>query len=339
MTVNRERLAQLATENAWYKGRYRNPERTPKHGLADFVRWQLSPGERLPPGHEFPWHKPDAGLLNRPPAHPQLTWLGHSTFLFQWDGLNLLTDPVLSERASPFSFAGPRRFTPAPLTVEELPRIDRVLISHNHYDHLDDSTVKALHQRFGDSVCFCVPKGLKDWFAKRGISNVVELGWWQSHSFAGDDEVFFVPAQHFSGRGPRDTNKTLWGAWLLERSGHRLFFGGDTGYGSVFKTIGELFAPVDLALLPIGAYEPRWFMAPVHVGPEEAVRIHLDIGALQSVGMHWGTFVLTDEPMDEPPRLLAAELARRSLNPEAFLTLGHGETRLFNAPDQPPADS
>ena len=325
MTIDRERLAALAAEPHFYRGKYRNLERTEQHGLGDFLRWQLASGRRFPPGKRYTLLRPDGHLLMSPPEAPQLTWLGHASFLFQHKGLNVLTDPVLSDRASPFRLIGPRRFTPPALTVADMPPIDLVLISHNHYDHLDEATVRQLHRRFGSDLRFCIPMGLRRWFEKRGIHNLLELDWWQSAPLTGNSEVFCLPAQHFSGRTPTDTNASLWCSWLLEMDGFRLYFGGDTGYGRVFRHIGELFAPIDLALLPIGAYDPRWFMAPVHVAPEEAARIHQDIGARQSVAMHWGTFVLTDEPMDEPPRRLRLALERQGLNESAFRVMQHGE--------------
>ncbi|MGB1949713.1 MAG: MBL fold metallo-hydrolase [Marinobacter sp.] len=325
MTIDRERLAALAAEPHFYRGKYRNLERTEQHGLGDFLRWQLAPGRRFPPGKRYTLLRPDGHLLMNPPAAPQLTWLGHASFLFQHKGLNVLTDPVLSDRASPFRLLGPKRFTPPALTVADMPPIDLVLISHNHYDHLDEATVRQLHRRFGSELRFCIPMGLRRWFEKRGIHNLVELDWWQSAPLPGNNEVFCLPAQHFSGRTPTDTNTSLWCSWLLDLDGFRFYFGGDTGYGKVFRHIGELFAPIDLALLPIGAYDPRWFMAPVHVAPEEAVRIHRDIGASQSVAMHWGTFVLTDEPMDEPPRRLRLALERQGLSESEFRVMQHGE--------------
>ncbi|WP_342630954.1 MBL fold metallo-hydrolase [Marinobacter alkaliphilus] len=325
MTINRERLAALAAEPHCHGGRYRNLEPVPRHGLGDFLRWQLAPGRRFPQGKRFTLLRPDGHLLAKPPQKPQLVWLGHSSFLFQHRGLNVLTDPVLSDRASPFQLIGPKRHTPPALTVADMPPIHLVLISHNHYDHLDEATVRQLHRRFGTHLRFCIPMGLRPWFEKRGIHNLVELGWWQSERIADDQEVFCLPAQHFSGRTATDTNTTLWCSWLLEIDGFRLYFAGDTGYGGIFRHIGEMFSPIDLALLPIGAYDPRWFMAPVHVAPEEAVRIHQDIGARQSVAMHWGTFVLTDEPMDEPPRRLRLTLERQGLGDSEFRVMQHGE--------------
>lgn len=329
MSIDRERLAALAATRPFYKGRYRNITRTPAHGLGDFLRWQMAPGKRFPPGHRYPLIKPDAHHLAQPGVAPQLTWIGHSSFLFQVNGCNVLTDPVFSERASPFAFAGPKRYTPAALQVKDLPAIDVVLISHNHYDHLDDATVRALHQRFGDHTVFCVPEGLADWFRKRGITKLIELSWWQSQTFDAG-EVFCVPAQHFSGRGPGDANASLWCGWIMDIGATRLYFAGDTGYGPVFKTIGEVFGHVDLALLPIGAYDPRWFMGPVHVAPEEAVHIHRDVRARLSIGMHWGAFVLTDEPMDEPPRRLQQALHEQGIDPRRFRVMQHGQTLVLD---------
>lgn len=325
MPVDRHRLADLSSQARSHGGRYRNLEPVPRHGLGDFLRWQLAPGRRFPKGKRYTLLRPDGHLLMNPPARPQLVWLGHASFLFQYRGLNLLTDPVLSDRASPFQLVGPKRYTPPALTVADMPDIDLVLISHNHYDHLDEPTVRQLYRRFGDRLCFCIPSGLRGWFEKRGIQNLMELGWWQSQVLADNQEIFCLPAQHFSGRTPTDTNSSLWCSWLLDIDGFRLYFAGDTGYGRLFRTVGELFSPIDLALLPIGAYDPRWFMAPVHVAPEEAVSIHQDIGARQSVAMHWGTFVLTDEPMDEPPRRLRAALERQGLNQSEFRVMQHGE--------------
>lgn len=336
MTIDRDRLAALSTESRRDEGRYRNLEPVPVHGLIDFLRWQLSPGRRFPPGKRYPLLRPDAHSLAHPPQDAQLTWLGHASFLFQYRGVNVLTDPVLSARASPFSFAGPKRCTPAALTVADMPEIHRVLISHNHYDHLDEGSIRLLHRRFGDALCFCIPMGLRRWFEKRGIHNLVELGWWQAEKLSKQEELFCLPTQHFSGRTATDGNASLWCSWLLEIDGFRLFFGGDTGYARCFSQIGEIFGSVDLALLPIGAYEPRWFMAPVHVSPEEAVKIHRDIRSCQSVAMHWGTFVLTDEAMDEPPRRLRQALVDQSIEEHAFRVMQHGESRVFVKGENPP---
>ena len=325
MKIDHERLAELRRRPAFIKGRFRNPERTPAHGFREFLQWRRDPNRRRPQPKRFPVHRPGPEALEGSPARPVLTWIGHASFLLRCNGWNLLTDPVLSDRASPLSFAGPRRCTPPALSVEDLPEIHAVVISHNHYDHLDAPTVRALHRRFGDRLRWRVPLGLAQWFRRRGIRNVRELAWWEHDPEDGLD-FHFVPTQHFSGRGLRDHNLTLWGGWMLDFGDFSAFFAGDTGYGSVFREIGQVFRGIDLALLPIGAYEPRWFMKPVHVSPEEAVDVHLDLGARQSVAMHWGTFVLTDEPVDEPPRRLAEALQRRNLNPDEFRVLAHGQT-------------
>lgn len=322
MSIDRDRLSLLSQDCHFYKGRYRNLERTPRHGFREFMRWQRESGGRLPRGQAFPVDTPDLRLQKQ---QPELTWLGHASFLFSYGGCSLLTDPVFSRRVSPVQFAGPRRYTAAPLTVAQLPPIHQVFISHNHYDHLDHATVVALHQRFGHDLQWYVPRGVAGWFRSMGIVHTVELGWWQSHA-SGWSEAFCVPAQHFSGRGLRDRNKTQWCGWVIDFEGFRLYFAGDTGYGSCFRTLGDIFGHMDLSLLPIGAYAPRWFMAPVHVNPEEAARIHQDVKSRLSVGMHWGTFVLTAEPMDEPPRKLAEALERFALCPEEFITLRHGQT-------------
>lgn len=252
-----------------------------------------------------------------------LTWIGHDSFLIRWQGVNLLTDPVFSERASPFAFAGPRRVVAPALGRESLPPIELVLVSHNHYDHLDAASVRRLAREHPDAS-FVVPRGLKRWFLRRGITQAVELDWWQQVELAGCC-VTAVPAQHFSGRGVFDRNRVLWCGFVVERGDRRLYFAGDTGYSRDFADIGERFAPIDVALLPIGAYAPRWFMEPMHVNPEDAVKIHQDVGARLSVAMHWGTFRLTTEPLDEPPRRLAAARAAAGLAASAFRVLRHGE--------------
>jgi N-acyl-phosphatidylethanolamine-hydrolysing phospholipase D len=325
MSIDRDRLAELAGRPHRQGPRYRNLKSLPAHGLVDFLRWQWDTGARFPALQRFPLRHPDPDRIAHPGKAPQLTWLGHASFLFQFAGLNLLTDPVFSERCSPIGFVGPRRGTPPALTVDTLPEIHRVLISHNHYDHLDLDTVRALRRRFGDTLRFYVPAGLAGWFRREGIDNLVELDWYQSEH-SDEVESIFVPAQHFSGRGALDRNRSLWGGWRLHFRDFSFYFAGDTGYSeTLFAEMREALGPVDLALLPIGAYAPRWFMSPVHVAPEEAVHIHRDLEARRSVAMHWGTFVLTDEPMHEPPERLRAAMQEQGVAPDEFLVLEHGE--------------
>lgn len=285
---------------------------------------EMRRGARYKP--DLPQLTPDVAWLKANRSVDALTWIGHSSFLVQWQGLNILTDPHLTARASPFKQAGPKRYQPPALDFSDLPPIDVVVVSHNHYDHLDRDTVKRIAREHAPQ--FFVPLGLKVWFEREGMAKVTELDWWQD-AHCNDLRVVAVPVQHFSGRSASDRNKTLWCGFVLELAGRRLFFAGDTGYSKDFADIGERFAPIDLALIPIGAYEPRSFMRPVHVDPDEAVKIHLDIGSRQSVAMHWGTFRLTLERLDDPPKRLAAALAAASLPAESFWVLQHGETRRF----------
>ena len=266
---------------------------------------------------------------------PAVTWIGHATTLAQMGGLNWLMDPVFSDRASPVGFLGPRRAHPPGLSLAQLPRIDVVLVSHNHYDHLDEASVKALNAQAGGPPLFVVPLGLKAWFAEAGIQNVTELDWWDTlHLDAqrGPVEVVLTPAQHWSGRTLADRLATLWGGFALFGPDLHLIYTGDTGYSPDFREIRSRFAGrqgpsgFDLALIPVGAYEPRWFMSSQHVNPAEAVQIHLDLGAKRSVGVHWGTFNLADESLDDPPRALAEARRAAGLSDEAFQVLAIGQT-------------
>ena len=251
----------------------------------------------------------------------QVTWIGHSTFLIQVEGINILTDPIFSERCGPFSFLGVKRVAPPGLPFEELPQIHAVLISHNHYDHLDAPTVK----RLGDRPTYFVPLGLAKWFKKKKIKNVIELDWWQSSSFHGLD-FHSVPLQHFSGRTPFDRNKTLWSGWVIEseirkdlfRRRHRLF--------PVFKEIGDRFGPIQFSMIPIGAYRPRWFMGAVHVDPPEAIKILKDTRSEKAIAGHWGTFKLSDEPLGEPLVYLRKALRENGIDEGRFIVMKLGET-------------
>jgi len=297
-------------------------------------RWQ----KRLPKvpegGYVVETLKPDVEFLKRNRKEPAITWLGHATFLLQIGGVNILTDPNLTDRASPLAFAWAKRVVPPALSFRELPHIHLVVISHNHYDHLDRRTVRRLMKQPGGSPRFFVPLGLKAWMRGTGYAKCAELDWWNWVQDFGLT-LHFVPVQHWSARTPWDRNKTLWGGWIIDHPDFRFFFAGDTGYSPDFLEIGRRFAPIDLAALPIGAYEPRWFMGAVHVNPEEAVKIHQDIGARHSVAMHWGSFVLTDEPFHEPPHRLALARREAGLKDEEFFVMKHGETRLLTALQHP----
>jgi N-acyl-phosphatidylethanolamine-hydrolysing phospholipase D len=270
---------------------------------------------------------------------PAVTWIGHATVLAQLGGLNVLTDPIFSVRASPVGFIGPKRLQPPGVSLRDLPPIDVVLVSHNHYDHLDLASVTALASQGGGSPLFVVPLGLAAWFRAEGIERVIELDWWQSytlHTSHGTAELVLVPAQHWSARGIKDQMTSLWGGFALFAPDCHFFFAGDTGYSRDFLDMRERFADrqtpelgggFDITLLPLGSYEPRWFMQQQHVNVPEAVKIHRDLGAKRSLGVHWGTFALSDEPLDEPPRLLAALREAEGLSEDEFFTVAIGETR------------
>lgn len=317
-------------------------------GLGQLLRWKLDASRDdlpRPPGTPTPTVVPDTafiqanGRAGAMAMQPAITWIGHATVLAQLGGLNVITDPVFSERVSPLSFVGPKRHVAPGLALAALPHIDLVLVSHNHYDHLDDASVRALAQQAGGPPLFVVPLGIKAWLAEREITNVVELDWWQAHAVAaptGPVEVVLTPVQHWSGRGLNDRMKTLWGGYAVFAPDLHLFYSGDTGYSKDFKDIGARFAArqtpdqgggFDIALIAIGAYEPRWFMASQHVNPAEAVQIHLDIDAKRSVGVHWGTFELTDESLDQPPIALAAARRAKGLADDSFFVMAIGETR------------
>ncbi len=271
----------------------------------------------------------DLELIASPAEVPRVTWIGHATALVQYRDINFLTDPHLTQYPFRFEMFVEPRYTQPALRFEQLPPIDFVVISHNHYDSLDHRTV----ERFGDSVLWYVPLGLEAWFVDLGIaeSRVIELDWWDSHRFADRVDVTLVPAQHWSKRTPWDTNRTLWGGWVVDIDGFRTYFAGDTGLNeSYFREIGRRLGPFRLALIPIGAYAPRYFMGPAHVDPAEAVDIHLEVGAEQSLAIHWGTFPLTIEPPLEPPARLRAELARRDLDPATFQAVKIGDTLILD---------
>jgi N-acyl-phosphatidylethanolamine-hydrolysing phospholipase D len=302
---------------------------------SQLLKWRFAAlRDGLPPDpkERTPVVAPELEALGRNtvPGKPSATWLGHASVLVQSGGLNILTDPVFSERASPVQFAGPKRAQPPGIALAALPPIDLVLISHSHYDHLDRDSVVQLAQRGGQRTLFLVPLGLKQWMAGQGITNVVELDWWDTYSVRGVP-VQLVPVQHWSARGLGDRNETLWGGWVVRAPDLHWYFSGDTGYAAHFKQTRERGGAVDLALLAIGAYEPRWFMREQHMDPTEAVQAHKDLGARHSIGIHWGTFALTDEPLDQPPRDLAKARDAAGLAAQDFTVLAIGQTRWLPA--------
>ena len=276
-----------------------------------------------PPLLEFPLAPNQSKRLKENREQPTLTWIGHCTLLLQIAGLNILTDPVFSQRASPFTFLGPERGTPPGLKIEELPPIDIILISHNHYDHLDSWSIKQLLLHSPQAQVM-VPLKLKNWFKGMSFANVYEHDWWEERQI---DKVLItaVPSQHWSNRG-FDRNETLWCAWTIHTDNFSFIFIGDTGYSDDFKDIHSRLGSFDLAAIPIGAYNPRWFMKNHHQNPEEAVQCMLDLGAKKAVATHWGTFLLTLEPMEEPPQLLSKALVEKGKTDDDFLVLQHGQT-------------
>lgn len=250
----------------------------------------------------------------------KVTFINHATFLVQTRGYNILTDPIYSKRCSPVSFVGPARVHQPGIAFDELPKIDVVLISHDHYDHLDTPTLKKLIAR--DNPKIIVGLGVGERFDTK--DNVIELDWWHSTEIADNLKITFTEVQHFSGRFLTDRNTTLWGAFVVEAGDTSIYFGGDSGYADHYTRTAERFPVIDIALLPIGAYSPRSFMGPVHMDPKQAVQAHQDLGAKKSIGMHFGTFQLTAETRDEPEKLLESEKKAAGLADDAFVTLAPG---------------
>jgi L-ascorbate metabolism protein UlaG (beta-lactamase superfamily) len=306
--------------------RFFNATATAGHGLRDLLRWQRTRQRKLWPEWVENRAQPalPAALANGQIA---LTFINHITFLLQFNGLNVLTDPVYSQRVSPFRSLGPRRHRAPGLAFESLPPINLVVISHNHFDHLDIEALLRLNREH--SPRFVTTLGNRAFLAEFGIHAVDELDWWQSVAAAGAD-VMLTPAQHWASRRPRSRNRTLWGGFIVRAGGRQVYFAGDTGYGAHFGQVRERVGRVDLALLPIGAYEPRWFMEDQHMNPDDSVRAHKDLQPKVSVGTHFGCFQLTDEGIDDPPLDLAIARERHGIAADAFQVLETGETRLFD---------
>lgn len=325
--------------------RFSNPWDGPEvRGFTDLLRWaierRLHPPPRDPPAARLPRAAPSAGLP-LPGDALAATWVGHSTALIECNGLRILTDPIWSEWASPLRGFGPRRWVAPPLPLEALPRIDLVLISHNHYDHLDRNTVVRLAQLFPGAE-WLVPLGLSRLVRRFGGRLVRECDWWDEvevGSGTGAVRVGCVPARHFSARTLFDRFASLWCGWAVRLRGRRVYFAGDTGYHPEFSRVGARFGPFDLTLMPIGAYDPRWFMRGVHLDPEEAVQAYRDLRSAHDrnpvrqimMAVHWGTYKLTDEPMDEPPARARAAWRRAGLPEEDLWILAQGETKVLGA--------
>jgi N-acyl-phosphatidylethanolamine-hydrolysing phospholipase D len=335
-------------------GRFRNPwpEAEPR-SFGDVLRWGLARLARRLRGEgrdrsRFEIASPSYASPRAPADALTITWVGHSTALVQMGGANVLTDPMWSRRASPLRWMGPARRVPPAIPLDALPPIDLVLVSHNHYDHLDDATVRRLAARH-PHASWMAPLGLATWLRRRGARAVTELDWWDAAhvaSAAGPLSVTATPAQHFSARGLRDRMRTLWCGFAIAAGAHRVLFCGDTGNHPEWRAVGARLGPFHAVLAPVGAYEPRWFMRPVHMDPDEAVAAlrALDEGARAHdapahdapahrrpvmVPIHWGTFPLTDEPLDEPPARTRDAWRRAALPDEELWLLRHGETKVL----------
>jgi len=287
-----------------------------------------------PPRNSFPTAAPAIAHPRAPTGEHTATWIGHSTVLLQLGGLNVLTDPMFSQRASPLTWLGPRRVQDPALALEALPPLDVIVLSHNHYDHFDRPSVRRLVRAHPDAA-WVVPLRLGAAIGELGAARITELDWWESTEAQGL-RVTATPARHFSARSPRDRNRSLWCGFALERNGTRVYFAGDSAYHPDFGEIGARCGPFDLVMLPIGAYDPRWFMHVVHMDPEEAVAAYYDVTARHAatplplmLAIHWGTFRLTDEPMDEPPRRALARWRALGLDEDLLWIARFGETRRF----------
>jgi L-ascorbate metabolism protein UlaG (beta-lactamase superfamily) len=306
--------------------RFYNQDRTREKGFSDFFKWVTNRDQGAwDKKHEVQPGQPPPNKVS--PGELRVTFINHSTVLIQMEGLNILTDPIWSERASPMTFAGPKRVGPPGIRFDDLPPIDAVLVSHNHYDHLDVPTLRRLSDEHGSKIFSGL--GNAKLLQNKEIKNVYDLDWWQSIRLSESVRVIFVPAQHFSSRGLFDHHKTLWGGFVIESPLQRVYFAGDTGFGDHFEQIRERFDPITLALLPIGAYKPRWFMSVAHLSPQEAVKAHGILRARHSMAIHFGTFPLGDDGEHEPVEELQRVLDEKGLGNDEFWIPGLGEGRMF----------
>ena len=301
-------------------GRFFNPGAAP-HGFGAFLKWitHRKLGYWPPFIHAVPGPKPAERVLG---SELTVTFVNHCTFLLQTAGLNLLTDPIWSERASPLRFAGPRRHRKPGIHFDDLPAIDAILLSHNHYDHCDLLTLRRLARRDNPAI-FC-PLGLSPLLRKTGLREMYEMDWWNRQSWKGI-EIECAPAQHFSARGLFDRDRTLWCGWMLNAPGGSVYYAGDTGFGGLFEQIAARHPAIRLALLPIGAYEPEWFMGPVHMTPAQAVEAACILRARTAIATHFGTFPLADDSMAAPVERLRQALPGANL-PGQFLVLAESES-------------
>jgi L-ascorbate metabolism protein UlaG (beta-lactamase superfamily) len=277
--------------------------------LSEVLKWSWS---REEPKKEFIKTNENINLNSLKDREHYALWIGHSTFLINNGDLTILTDPIFSERASPLNFAGPKRLIKPVIKIKDLPEVDVITISHNHYDHLDINSLRKIQKKF-PNVKILVPKGDLKLLKNYNLNNGFEFLWWEEIIFD-NTKFIFTPAQHWSARGLRDRNKSLWGSWFIKNEDKNIFHAGDTGYSEDFIEIRNRLGAVDFAMIPIGAYDPQWFMSYSHVNPEEALNIAKDLDAKKSIGMHWGTFILTDEPVLEPRERLKKITNQTNIN-------------------------
>ena len=285
--------------------------------LSEVLKWSWS---REEPKKEFIKTNDSINLNSLKDREHYGLWIGHSTFLLNNGDLTILTDPIFSNRASPLTFAGPKRLIKPVIKIKDLPKVDVITISHNHYDHLDINSLRKIQKKF-PNVKILVPKGDLKLLKNYNLNNGDEFLWWEEITI-NNTNFTFTPAQHWSARGLRDRNKSLWGSWFIKNGDRNIFHAGDTGYSKDFIEIRNRLGEVDFAMIPIGAYDPQWFMSYSHVNPEEALNIAKDLNAKKSIGMHWGTFILTDEPVLEPRDKLKNIVAETTLN---FYTVKPGD--------------
>jgi L-ascorbate metabolism protein UlaG (beta-lactamase superfamily) len=307
--------------------KFTNPTGIKAKGFSEVLKWAFN--RKRGPWPEAKNLSYGAKPIARVDRGVKITFVNHSTFLIQTNGLNILTDPVWSERASPFTFMGPKRKRIPGIKLEDLPTIDLILLSHNHYDHLDLATLKKIFNTHHPKII--TPLGVKALLEKNNIEGADDLDWWDEYKLNDHITIQATPAQHFSSRGTFDRDATLWCGFVIKRKEGNIYFAGDTGYNSkTFIEIGERCAPLNIALIPIGAYKPTWFMSPIHCSPEEAVQIHIDIKSFQSIATHFGTFPLADEGGEEPVSDLRAALDAKNIAREKFIALTEGESKSFN---------
>lgn len=331
------------THSIFKNGRYYNPWDTWEDpSFTKLLKWVATDRNKrnIPSQEELDKTLPIKTIIYKdlksppPPGRVRVMWIGHASTLVQFDGVTLLTDPVFGDIVGPKGIIGRKRYRPCPVSVDDLPNIDAVFTSHNHFDHLDENTVRKLNERFGESLRWFAPLGLKTWFCATGCQNVVEMDWWDESCLENRPEILVActPTQHWSRRSVGDFCKTLWGSWVIKGPSASYFFAGDTGYCTGFKEIGNRYGPFSLAAIPIGAYEPVWFKKPQHISPEEAAQVHIDVRACKSIGIHWGTFPLGSEFYLDPPKEVRKGMEKLGQDPEDFLTLHHGEVKLLGTP-------